>query len=397
MEKTLEDDVSQLLTDVAETINKFEADWRENGEKYNIFKIAGIAHKEVYICRVLADLLNPKGKHCQGSRYLRLFWDTVSQKIPGGLALNIENTIVTAQRVTEEKRFIDIALWDGRIFVPIEVKIGAGDQEKQVADYYKFAKEINKDEVPLLYLTLDGHDPSDLSKDDVGKDAYVKLTFRDILAWLDECWGNTPKTTVPVRENLRQLTAAINSLYGKSEDKKMEDAIFNMVTGKDDLIRAALEIRRVADFENRIKKEFTDALVIVKEQFSNATRNSSDKLYTMEIPIKEGYSLEVNYDWTSVWLKAESCKVDSTSQEWENLHNKMDELLEFKGEPVLEQQLVWRKEDMAWRPSLEESYVRKEERDLYLAHLSKLSSQEVAERIIKIVKELKNALEDVKA
>jgi len=36
------DNVSQLLAGVAEIREKYEEKWRKTGEKYNIFRIAGI-------------------------------------------------------------------------------------------------------------------------------------------------------------------------------------------------------------------------------------------------------------------------------------------------------------------------------------------------------------------
>ena len=397
MEKTLENNVSQLLTDVTEEIKRFETKWLRTGEKYNLFNVAGITRKEVYMCRVLADLLDPKGKHCQGSRYLSLFWETVSPKLPGQPELSINDTKVTPEFIIDENRRIDITFEDGRIFVPIEVKIGAGDQPKQVADYYEFARKKNKDiHVPLLYLTVDGHEPSDFSKAGIGKDAYVRLSFRDdILAWLEVCArGNTPETTVPVRESLRQYIAAIKSLCGKSEDAEMEDAIFNLITGGDETIQAALEICKGTNFDERVRKAFTDTRAIVNEQFPNTIILPNDKSgyiwYIMQIPVRGGnYLLQVNYDWMSVWLYAsESHKTDSTSQEWTNLNKKMRELFKFEGDSAPKERLVWRWEDLSW-PSLE-SYVNNDERDLYLAHLSKLSSQEAADRIISIARELEN-------
>ncbi|MBR5509109.1 MAG: PD-(D/E)XK nuclease family protein, partial [Lachnospiraceae bacterium] len=42
----------------------------ETGELFNIFDITGMKYKEVLVCRVIGELLNPQGSHCQGSRYL---------------------------------------------------------------------------------------------------------------------------------------------------------------------------------------------------------------------------------------------------------------------------------------------------------------------------------------
>jgi len=149
MEKTQESNVVQLLTDVAEEIKRFEAKWRETGEKYNLFKIADIEDDEVIMCRVLADLLDPHGKHCQDSHYLDLFWKAISLKLPEGLELRIKDTRVKTEygiKVTTEygidkNRRIDITLDDGRILVPIEVKIGAGDQAKAGSGLLRICQE----------------------------------------------------------------------------------------------------------------------------------------------------------------------------------------------------------------------------------------------------------------
>src|SRR5665213_375123 len=47
---------------------------RVTGEHFNIFQILGIGHREVTThSPILAELLNPKGSHGQGSAFLRLF------------------------------------------------------------------------------------------------------------------------------------------------------------------------------------------------------------------------------------------------------------------------------------------------------------------------------------
>lgn len=53
-------------------VKKIAAACRQN-TSYNLFSVLGIETKEVLICRVLADLLNPRGQHGMGSVYLELF------------------------------------------------------------------------------------------------------------------------------------------------------------------------------------------------------------------------------------------------------------------------------------------------------------------------------------
>ena len=389
MEKTQESNAFQLLNDVADVRKSFEARWRKTGEKYNIFNVAGITRKEVYMCRVLADLLDPKGKHCQGSRYLSLFWETVSPKLPGQPELSINDTKVTPEFIIDENRRIDITFEDGRIFVPIEVKIGAGDQPKQVADYYEFARKKNKDiHVPLLYLTVDGHEPSDFSKAGIGKDAYVRLSFRDdILAWLEVCarW-NTPETTVPVRENLRQLIAAIKSLCGKSEDAEMEDAIFKLVTKDDDSARAALAICGAADFDNRVLETFKGpVLELVKKAFPDFEYFVESGWYYLNVPIKDDrYWFQINYLWDKACVAVNTANAgDLASAEGKALYEKMSAL--FGVRPSPSSGFAWYIEGITWS-----GFARD---DLYQFHLCKLYTdhpQEAADKIIGIVRELEN-------
>ncbi|MDR2757901.1 MAG: PD-(D/E)XK nuclease family protein, partial [Spirochaetaceae bacterium] len=282
MEQTLETNAARLLDGVKDIIKRYEAQWQKTGEKYNIFKVAGIARQEVIMCRVLADLLNPKGAHGRSSLYLKLFWETIASKLlkvqaSGRLALDIEHTRVATEYVIDENRRIDIVLEDGNVFVPIEVKIEAGDQPKQIADYFAFARTKNRNShVPVLYLTVDGHEPSDFSKADLGKDDYVPLSFRDdILTWLEACAReneNTPETTIPVRENLRQLIAAVKSLCGKSEDTEMDKAIAGLITQSEDTIRAAVSISgTLQEFDNESKELFKGSILdMVKKELPQA-------------------------------------------------------------------------------------------------------------------------------
>jgi hypothetical protein len=388
-EQALETNTALLLNSITDVIKRYEAQWQKTGEKYNLFRVADIAHKEVIMCRVLADLLDPRGKHCQGSRCLGLFWETVSPKLPG-LELRIEDTKVTAEYVIDENRRIDITLEDGKIFVPIEVKIWAGDQPKQVADYYEFAKKKNNVNVPVLYLTVDGHEPSDFSKAGVGKDGYVPLSFKnDILAWLEASAGNTPETMVPVRENLRQLIAAVKSLCGKSEDAEMENEIFKLVAQSEDSVKAALAISEaVSLLDQNVREEFKDTITgLVKKSFPDAEYEpeGTDNWYSIDIPIKQGkYNLWVNYDWKAMMVGNRSGDAKTEKA----LAEKMSEITRDRGTSY--GNCIWAAKGTVAYPALSTADER-----LYLYQLYKLyteKTQEVADKIVSIVR----ALESVK-
>ncbi|MDR1786964.1 MAG: PD-(D/E)XK nuclease family protein [Treponema sp.] len=389
MEQTVEKDAASLLDGVSGIIKRYEERWRETGEKYNIFKVAGITHKEVRMCRVLADLLDPQGQHRKGSRYLALFWKAIAPKLRNCPALNFERTRVTPEYVIDENRRIDITLEDGAIFVPIEVKIGAGDQPKQVADYFTFARTKNKAaHIPVLYLTLDGHEPQDFSKDGLAKNDYVCLSFKDdILPWLEACLREeATKQTVPVRETLKQLSAAIQSLCGQSEDAEMENVIFKMVTQSDDTGRAALAIRGTADFDSKAREAFKGPIT---ELVTKAWPDGAEYLeeigwhYTW-LPIKNGnYWLEINYLWDKICIHVASDSTGVTTEEKNALYEKMSDLFGLRPSP--RDGYAWFSEELSWSSFAQD--------ELYQFHLCKLYAerpQEVADKIIAIAQALES-------
>jgi hypothetical protein len=397
IEEKKENTVSQLLTEVVEVRKHFETKWQKTGEKYNIFNVAGIANKEVIMCRVLADLLNPQGKHCQGSRYLSLFWKTISSKLPEQLKLNVDETKVTAEEGTDENRRIDITLEDRNIFIPIEVKIGAGDQPKQVADYHKFAREKNKVKknnvnVPVLYLTVDGHEPSKISKDDVDEADYVMLSFKNhILTWLEACVReneNIQEITIPVRENMRQFIAAIKSQCGKSEDAEMEEEIFKKITKDEDTVRAALDISCNMDFKEKALEAFKGpVLKLVKEEFQVAVFNPAEGLNMIQVEVMGGnYILDVNFDWKTFSIE---CGIEKKEERNSQIEARLTQVMTDYTNHINENRDgIFDLYGTNRYPGFETV-----DEDLYFYKLYKLYTeqpQEAADKIINITRELEN-------
>ncbi|MDR1931382.1 MAG: PD-(D/E)XK nuclease family protein [Spirochaetales bacterium] len=296
-------EAARLLDGAGGIIKKYDEIYRKTGLKYNIFRVARISEKEVLMCRVIADLLDPKGCHCKGSLYLKLFWDRIAPKLEGCPPLDCDAARVSTEYPTDAERRIDIVIESGEIFIPIEVKIWAGDQEKQVADYAEFARTKNGNiHIPVLYLTRDGHAPENAEEKD-----YICLSFeKDIIAWLKMCQEqDETKTTPSVQEIIRQLVQAIKIFCGKQEDEEMENEIRELVMRSDESVRAALAISRfvtggAAAFQWKMAyDEFMGPILeLVKKSFPGARKEEGKTWSGIYVPVKEGkYLLFVNYDW----------------------------------------------------------------------------------------------------
>ena len=177
----MDNGIEILLNEVKLISDKYDLINKKTGGYFNIFEIANIDTDEVTICRFLNEILSPKGSHHQGILYLRSFINEV-------LKLNITddellNAHVFREYHTAQNRRIDLVINNEKYFIPIEVKIYAGEQQNQCYDYYKYAKNSN-----IYYLTRFGESPSSYSLGGLSEKKVTTISFEtDILDWLDIC------------------------------------------------------------------------------------------------------------------------------------------------------------------------------------------------------------------
>lgn len=226
--------INFLIQEISGIHRKHEWFKRKTGGYYNIFEITGIATDEVKMCRVIYDLINPKGSHSQGDTYLKLFIKHVLQlQLP-----RLENVQVYRERLIENNRRIDIVIEAKDYIIPIEVKINARDQESQCDDYAKVAK-ISK----VYYLTKFGTMPSTYSSKDQNRVTSISFAH-DILLWLKKCLEQSDTIKLaPIREVLLQLIAVIKKFTGQMEDEKQMD-IKKVLTSSPESMKSAFTIEQ---------------------------------------------------------------------------------------------------------------------------------------------------------
>ena len=90
-------------------------------------------------------------------------------------------------RVERERDNIDILIsnWKCKQAVVVENKIWATDQSRQLVRYVELLKEKGYQQIDVLYLTLDGHEPT---KDSQGDLEVKLLSYQvDMIPWLERC------------------------------------------------------------------------------------------------------------------------------------------------------------------------------------------------------------------
>lgn len=189
----------------------------KRGERFNIFETLGVAHYEVTHSTIIASFLDPKGKHGQGDKFLKLFLSTIGDKTD----FNTENSTVTTEFPFDNGRMDILIEDDQNKAIIIENKIYAGDQSEQLKRYRDYAVNQYKNGFSLYYLTLDGHEASLNSADGV---KYECVSYRrDILNWLENSIkesATTPlvrETIIQYRNHIKQLTRQDMETISKDE------------------------------------------------------------------------------------------------------------------------------------------------------------------------------------
>ena len=171
-------------------------------EPFNVFSVLRSASDEVNLhSRFLHALLNYKKPAGENRENLTDFLRHVG----------VEDFEQRGIRVERERDNIDILITnDDKQAVVVENKIWAGDQPEQLRRYHATLTERGYGRIHLLYLTLDGHDPSE---DSAGGLPYETISYRDTLPpWLEGCQQRADD--LGLRASVTQYLQLVRKLTG---------------------------------------------------------------------------------------------------------------------------------------------------------------------------------------
>lgn len=271
---------SVLLDDIYLMISEYK---KKLESKYNIFKVLEITDREVLMCRVLADILNPEGSHGKGSKYLKIFLNQILHR-DDYETICASAHVFKEYPITEERR-IDIVIEAMDIFIPIEVKIHAAEQKAQCYDYYMYA--IQKDSAAkVIYLTKWGTMPSKYSLSSVDEKTLLStekilcISFaKDICRFMKIIIESEADWII--REVVRQYMDAIKE-FTVFVDEELQMEVASKLCENEQNFRSMLVIEQAA---NKAKAKLMQSLF---EEFE-----------TQFFPIQEKFGLkkESTFDW----------------------------------------------------------------------------------------------------
>ncbi|MBO7144148.1 MAG: PD-(D/E)XK nuclease family protein [Salinivirgaceae bacterium] len=228
----------------------------KRGERFSIFETLGVAHYEVTHSTIIASFLDPKGKHGQGDKFLKLFLSTIGDKTD----FNTEKSTVTTEFPFDNGRMDILIEDDQNKAIIIENKIYAGDQSEQLKRYRDYAVNQYKNGFSLYYLTLDGHEASLNSADGV---KYECVSYRrDILNWLENSIKESA-TTPLVRETIIQYRNHIKQLTRQDMETISKDELMKCMADNAEAVAA------ICNSQEQYKKHVYETFVLPRfEKFS---------------------------------------------------------------------------------------------------------------------------------
>lgn len=319
--------VDHLLQQVYAIVQKHEEIAEIRGDNFNIFSVLRLESDEVTLhSRFIGELLNPKGNHGQGSKFLKLFVQVTGLKEYSDEQLDTARVDIEENRgnISEDNKRggrIDLVIKPmapSKVIV-IENKINAGDQHKQLERYKSEYPHSN-----LFYLTLDGKEPTAESKGE-GFYEFVCISYKDqITNWLELCLRETLMYPL-LRETITQYIYLVKKLTGNAMDQKMKKDLIRTIINRPENIEAAFKIHySIEDVKLEIIKGLKGKIhKSVKENFGLETEfddnfgkaNSEFSLLKKDWAYKITLGFAKDYD--KPWIGVEN-KEENSSQTQED-------------------------------------------------------------------------------
>lgn len=231
----------------------------EQGETFNIFNILGLRSEEVRLhSALIAELLNPKGRHGCASLFLKSFLKTIEVDNDyinfEKCSSNIKERVIGPKTENEGGR-VDIIIEDGNHAIIIENKIYAKDQEKQMFRYYNYGKKNFPKGFKLVYLTLEGHEPETCS---LGKEdyEYEPISYEnDIINWLEDCY-EAAEGKVLTQSIIKQYCELIKQLTYKDMDTQYKEQLKAVTLAPENALAIGEILKIQEEWENGLYEEY---------------------------------------------------------------------------------------------------------------------------------------------
>ena len=313
-------ELEKLLNAIKEIVDRektLQEAKRTRGENFNIFNVLGVTTSEVRLhSAFIAELLNPYGDHGLGEKFLKFFIEeAINKNVADNTIQCFKFDFTSIKDVIVEKDIgpvkgehggrIDICIEDNNgSYIIIENKIYAGDQENQMKRYWNYAQkmcESDTNKYRLIYLTLDGHEPSEGSLCGLKSDDYICLSYKyDIISWLNRCVEQSVRHPL-IRETIFQYIETLKQLTYSNMDNPNN----------------ILEIMS--------KKEYLDTVFVIANNLNGMICNIINNiLHPQLFSLAENKGLKLDFTENDEWMTKSWAGWSFSHPDWNNFYIAME-------------------------------------------------------------------------
>lgn len=315
----------QHLKNLLDSVSKL----RLQSNETTIFEMIGKADSETVYSAFLGNLINPSF-HESGEECLARFLELLSQK--GKVCFDANNLKVIEMEYDFGKISggicpmggrADIYLEDGDTnVIVIENKIYAGDQKHQLLRYHNSLMANKKPNHSIVYLTLEGKNPSSTS---VGKhkpegtplnpESIITLSYAEVLNWLPKAIALCNDT---ISQHIVQFQYTLNQIL-------MTHTTINEILASGDFYEAALTIAKSIEKSRiQLKHRFLHDLKSALPDIYCPGEISQNKKGVVKLPIeKDNIKANIQVDWR-LSISAADARLKLNKGNWEYIGQKND-------------------------------------------------------------------------
>lgn len=292
-----------LLNATKKLIDEESISRRKRGEDFNIFSIMRMERNETKThSAMLVALLRPDGLHYQGTKFLKLFLETIEYKYEkedlSKVKVLAEYYLGAIDDDYERGGFIDMLItFPSGKTIAIENKIDADDQLKQLYRYSKY----NLDKSQLYYLTLQGLQPSADSLNELKIDNVKIISYKEhIIQWLENCLHvvdlEDKTNTEMLHQSLKQYILIVKQITNQMSNE-LQPKLLELISS--DFDSATTIANNLEASKAHIRSNFRDALI---QRFKDLDyriipdEKSLDKRNSIEIEISETYESRLIFE-----------------------------------------------------------------------------------------------------
>ena len=167
---------------------------------------------------------------------------------------------------------IDFVIESESLCIAIEMKIYASDGDRQIERYENYCKSRGKD-YKIFYLTLDGHEPSEISIENSKNSKVECISFEEnILPWLEESLNYLKKEKYKYSFILQYIGAIKNLIDIEEANMEILNTFEEMKTTKflNDRFKEKIQsiiVEFVEGIDKNIEKKLKDKEILKEDSF----------------------------------------------------------------------------------------------------------------------------------